>query len=114
VFVSSDSARIGAGGEVAYSAFKAGLLGLSKSLAREVARGEVTSNVVCPGVTDTPMTRRIMAGKEAMLETFLRSIPLRRLGQPEDIAGLVAYICSERAAYVTGQTFSVSGGITMV
>jgi len=114
VFISTDSARIGAGGEVAYSAFKSGLLGFSKSLAREAARGQVTSNVVCPGPTDTPMSRTLMAGKESMLEALVRAIPLRRMGEPDDVAGLVAYLCSERAGYITGQTLSVSGGITMV
>jgi 2-hydroxycyclohexanecarboxyl-CoA dehydrogenase len=114
VFISSDSARIGAGGETAYSAFKSGLLGFSKSLAREAARGQVTSNTICPGPTDTPMTRRLMADKESMLEALTRAIPLRRLGEPDDIAGMAAYLCSERASYITGQTFSVSGGITMV
>ena len=114
LFISSDSARIGAGGETAYSAFKSGLLGFSKSLAREAARGQVTSNVVSPGPTDTPMSRRLMAGNEKMLEALTRAIPLRRLGEPDDIAGLVAYLSSDRAGYITGQTFSVSGGITMV
>jgi 2-hydroxycyclohexanecarboxyl-CoA dehydrogenase len=114
VFVSTDSARIGAGGEVAYSAFKSGLLGFSKSLAREAARGQVTSNAICPGPTDTPMMRGLMADNESMLNALLRAIPLRRLGEPDDIAGMVAYLCSERAGYVTGQTLSVSGGITMV
>ena len=114
VFVSTDSARIGAGGEVAYSAFKSGLLGFSKSLAREAARGQVTSNAVCPGPTDTPMLRDLMADKESMLDALVRAIPLRRLGDANDIAGKVAYLCSERAGYITGQTLSVSGGITMV
>jgi 2-hydroxycyclohexanecarboxyl-CoA dehydrogenase len=114
LFISSDSARIGAGGETAYSAFKSGLLGFSKSLAREAARGQVTSNTICPGPTDTPMSRRLMADKKSMLEALTRAIPLRRLGEPDDIAGLVAYLSSERAGYITGQTFSVSGGITMV
>jgi len=114
VFVSSESARAGAGGETVYATYKAGLLGLSKSLAREAARGNVTSNAVCPGPIDTPMSRRLMADKESMVDAFRRAIPLRRFGEPEEVAGIVAYLCSERAAYVTGQTFSVSGGITMV
>jgi 2-hydroxycyclohexanecarboxyl-CoA dehydrogenase len=114
VFIATDSARIGAGGEVVYSAFKAGLLGLTRSLAREAARGQVTCNAVCPGPTDTPMTRELMAGKEAMLEALLHAIPLRRLGRPDDVAGLVAFLCTERAGFVTGQTMSASGGITMV
>ena len=114
VFIATDSARIGAGGEVVYSAYKAGLLGLTRSLAREAARGQVTCNAVCPGPTDTAMTRELMARNEAMLESLLRAVPLRRLGRPDDIAGLVAFLCTERAGYITGQTLSASGGITMV
>ncbi|MBB2912331.1 2-hydroxycyclohexanecarboxyl-CoA dehydrogenase [Streptosporangium becharense] len=113
VFVSSDGARAGSGGEGAYAATKAGLFGLAKSLAREAARGGVTSNVVCPGPTDTPMLRRVDAERPGLVGRIVRDVPLRRLGTPEDVAGLVAYLCTDRAAYVTGQTLSVSGGVTM-
>jgi len=113
VFVSSDGARAGAGGEAVYSACKAGLLGFDKTLAREVARGEVTSNVVCPGPTDTPMMQRVEVEKPQMIEALLRQVPLRRLGTPDDVAATVAFLCSGRAGYLTGQTVSVSGGITM-
>ncbi|MFB9891740.1 SDR family NAD(P)-dependent oxidoreductase [Planobispora takensis] len=113
VFVSSDGARAGSGGEGAYAATKAGLFGLAKTLAREAARANVTSNVVCPGPTDTPMLRRIDAEKPGLVDKIARGIPLRRLGTPQDVAGLVAYLCTDRAAYVTGQTLSVSGGVTM-
>ncbi|MFK4042430.1 SDR family NAD(P)-dependent oxidoreductase [Nonomuraea wenchangensis] len=113
VFVSSDGARAGSGGEGAYAATKAGLFGLAKTLAREAARGQVTSNVVCPGPTDTPMLRRISAAEPGLVDQIARGIPLRRLGRPEDVAGLVAFLCTERAAYITGQTLSVSGGVTM-
>lgn len=113
VFVSSDGARAGSGGEGAYAATKAGLFGLAKTLAREAARGNVTANVVCPGPTDTPMLRRVSQAEPGLVEKIARSIPLRRLGTPADVAGLVAYLCTERAAYVTGQTLSVSGGVTM-
>lgn len=113
VFVSSDGARAGSGGEGAYAATKAGLFGLAKTLAREAARGRVTSNVVCPGPTDTPMLRRVDAEKPGLVDKIAKAIPLRRLGVPEDVAGLVAYLCTDRAAYVTGQTLSVSGGVTM-
>ncbi|MER6170174.1 SDR family NAD(P)-dependent oxidoreductase [Streptosporangium sp. NPDC001681] len=113
VFVSSDGARAGSGGEGAYAATKAGLFGLAKTLAREAARGNVTSNVVCPGPTDTPMLRRVDAEKPGLVDRIARGIPLRRLGAPEDVAGMVAYLCTDRAAYVTGQTLSVSGGVTM-
>ncbi|MCG5211693.1 SDR family oxidoreductase [Streptosporangium sp. KLBMP 9127] len=113
VFVSSDGARAGSGGEGAYAATKAGLFGLAKTLAREAAPAGVTSNVVCPGPTDTPMLRRIDAERPGLVAKIARTIPLRRLGAPRDVAGLIAYLCTERAAYITGQTLSVSGGITM-
>ncbi|MET7334151.1 SDR family NAD(P)-dependent oxidoreductase [Nonomuraea sp. NPDC005650] len=113
VFVSSDGARAGSGGEGAYAATKAGLFGLAKTLAREAARAQVTSNVVCPGPTDTPMLRRVSAAEPGLVDKIARGIPLRRLGTPADVAGLVAYLCTDRAAYITGQTLSVSGGVTM-
>ncbi|TYC11713.1 SDR family NAD(P)-dependent oxidoreductase [Actinomadura syzygii] len=114
VFVSSDGARAGGGGEAAYAATKSGLFGLAKTLAREAARGGVTSNVVCPGPTDTPMLRRGGADPDSgMLDKFVKQIPLRRIGRPDDVAGLVAFLCTDRAEYITGQTISVSGGITM-
>ncbi|MFB4281974.1 SDR family NAD(P)-dependent oxidoreductase [Nonomuraea sp. MTCD27] len=113
VFVSSDGARAGSGGEGAYAATKAGLFGLAKTLAREAARAHVTSNVVCPGPTDTPMLRRVSAAEPGLVDKIARGIPLRRLGTPADVAGLVAYLCTDRAAYITGQILSVSGGVTM-
>ncbi|MGI5168237.1 SDR family NAD(P)-dependent oxidoreductase [Spirillospora sp. CA-253888] len=113
VFVSSDGARAGSGGEGAYAATKAGLFGLAKTLAREAARGGVTSNVVCPGPTDTPMVRAVSDQHPGLLDKLAKQIPLRRIGRPDDIAGLVAFLCTDRAGYITGQTVSVSGGITM-
>ncbi|GAA1544691.1 3-oxoacyl-ACP reductase FabG [Actinomadura kijaniata] len=113
VFVSSDGARAGSGGEGAYAATKAGLFGLAKTLAREAARGGVTSNVVCPGPTDTPMVRAVSDQHPGLLDKLARQIPLRRIGRPDDVAGLVAFLCTDRAGYITGQTVSVSGGITM-
>ncbi|MGW0810017.1 SDR family NAD(P)-dependent oxidoreductase [Nonomuraea sp. NPDC002799] len=113
VFVSSDGARAGSGGEGAYAATKAGLFGLAKTLAREAAKAQVTSNVVCPGPTDTPMLQRISAAEPGLVDRIARGIPLRRLGTPADVAGLVAYLCTDRAAYITGQILSVSGGVTM-
>ncbi|MEV5576277.1 SDR family oxidoreductase [Spirillospora sp. NPDC052269] len=113
VFVSSDGARAGSGGEGAYAATKSGLFGLAKTLAREAARGGVTSNIVCPGPTDTPMVRQVAERHPDLLDKLARQIPLRRIGRPSDIAGIVAFLCTDRAAYITGQTVSVSGGITM-
>jgi 2-hydroxycyclohexanecarboxyl-CoA dehydrogenase len=113
VFVSSDGARAGSGGESAYAASKAGLFGLAKTLAREAARSGVTSNVVCPGPTDTPMLRRHAAQAPGLVHKLATSVPLGRLGRPEDVAGIVAFLCTGRGSYITGQTISVSGGITM-
>jgi 2-hydroxycyclohexanecarboxyl-CoA dehydrogenase len=113
VFISSDGARAGSGGEGAYAATKSGLFGLAKTLAREAAHGGVTSNVVCPGPTDTAMVRAVSGQHPGLLEKLAKQIPLRRIGRPDDIAGLVAFLCTDRAEYITGQTLSVSGGITM-
>jgi len=113
IFISSDGARAGSGGEGAYAATKAGLFGLAKTLAREAARGGVTSNIVCPGPTDTPMVRAVSDQHPGLLDKLAKQIPLRRIGRPDDIAGIVAFLCTDRAAYITGQTVSVSGGITM-
>jgi len=113
VFISSDGARAGSGGEGAYAATKSGLFGLAKTLAREAARGGVTSNIVCPGPTDTPMVRKVAEQHPDLLDKLARQIPLRRIARPDDVAGIVAFLCTERAGYITGQTISVSGGITM-
>jgi 2-hydroxycyclohexanecarboxyl-CoA dehydrogenase len=113
IFISSDGARAGSGGEGAYAATKAGLFGLAKTLAREAARQGVTSNVVCPGPTDTPMVRAVAGEHPGLLDKLARQIPLRRIGRPDDVAGIVAFLCTDRAGYITGQTVSVSGGITM-
>jgi len=113
--IASDAGRVGSTGEAVYSACKAGVLGFTKSLAREMARHAITVNAVCPGPTDTALLASVMEGErgEKILAGMKRAIPLGRLGQPEDVAGAVAYLVSEEAAYVTGQTFSVSGGLTM-
>jgi 2-hydroxycyclohexanecarboxyl-CoA dehydrogenase len=113
IFISSDGARAGSGGEGAYAATKSGLFGLAKTLAREAAKGGVTSNIVCPGPTDTPMVRAVSDRHPGLLDKLAKQIPLRRIGRPDDIAGIVAFLCTDRAEYITGQTLSVSGGITM-
>ena len=116
VSISSDAGRVGSTGEAVYAACKAGVIGFSKALAREVARHRVTVNVVCPGPTETALLAATMAGERGakILDGMRRAIPLGRLGQPEDVAGAVAYLVSDEASYVTGQVLSVSGGLTMV
>ena len=113
VYVSSDAGRVGSKGEAVYAAAKSGLFGFSKTIAREAARSGVTSNVVCPGPTDTPLLREVAAGNENLVAALTRRIPAGRLGEPADVSGVVSFLASQRAAYVTGQTISVSGGLTM-
>ena len=114
VNISSDAGRVGSSGEGVYSACKGGQIAFTKTIAREVARSGVTVNCVCPGPTDTPPVRRTLAeGGEKYMQALVRAIPMRRLGQPEDIAAAVAYLVSEEAGFVTGQTLSVSGGMSM-
>jgi 2-hydroxycyclohexanecarboxyl-CoA dehydrogenase len=114
VFISSDAARVGSTGEAVYAACKSGLIGFAKTLAREAARSQTTSNVVCPGPSDTPLLAEIAGDNPKLIESLKRGIPLGRLGAPSDVAAVVAFLCSDRAAYLTGQTISVSGGLTMV
>ncbi len=115
VSISSDAGRVGSTGETVYAACKAGVLGFTRSLAREVARHGITVNAICPGPTDTALLASVMEGErgQKILAGMRRAIPLGRLGTPEDVAGAVAYLVSDEAAYVTGQTLSVSGGLTM-
>jgi 2-hydroxycyclohexanecarboxyl-CoA dehydrogenase len=115
VSIASDAGRVGSSGEAVYSACKAGVIGFSKALAREVARAGITVNCVCPGPTETALLESVMSGEggEKVLAGMRRAIPLGRLGRPEDIAPAVVYLLSDGAAYVTGQVLSVSGGLTM-
>jgi 2-hydroxycyclohexanecarboxyl-CoA dehydrogenase len=115
VSIASDAGRVGSTGEAVYSACKAGIIGFSKALAREVARKSITVNVVCPGPTDTALLAEVGASERGakIVAGMQRAIPLGRLGQPEDVAGAVAYLTSDEAAFVTGQVLSVSGGLSM-
>jgi 2-hydroxycyclohexanecarboxyl-CoA dehydrogenase len=113
VNISSDAGRVGSSGEVVYSGAKAGIIGFSKAVAREVARHGIRVNVVCPGPTDTPMMEATRQANPRLGEALVRAIPFRRLARPEEIAAAVAFFASDDAVYVTGQTLSVSGGLTM-
>ncbi len=123
VSISSDAGRIGEWREAVYSGTKAGVIAMSKAIAREVGRQGITLNVVCPGfVPGQPATsggESVWAGAQGaqfgpeVLEKVARSYPLRRLGRAEDIAPAVLFLASDQASYITGQTLSVSGGYTM-
>ncbi len=113
VNISSDAGRVGSSGEVVYSGAKAGIIGFSKAVAREVARHKIRVNVVCPGPTDTPMMEATRQANPRLGDALVRAIPFRRLARPDEIAAAVAFLASEDALYVTGQTLSVSGGLTM-
>lgn len=116
VNIASDAARVGSSGEAVYAACKGGLVSFSKTIAREHARHGITVNVVCPGPTDTALFADYKEGAgnpEKLVEAFTRSIPLGRIGQPEDLPGAILFFASDDAAYVTGQVLSVSGGLTM-
>lgn len=113
VCVASDAGRVGSAGEVVYSAAKGGTIAFAKAVAREVARHGVRVNCVAPGPTDTPLLDEF-GDRKGILDAIVRATPLRRLAQPEEIAAMVAFLASDDAGFVTGQTVSVSGGLTMV
>jgi len=116
VNVASDAARVGSTGEAVYAACKSAMLGFSKTLAREHARHGITLNVVCPGPTSTNLFADFLKGSgnpDKLMEAFRRSIPLGRIGAPDDLPGAIAFFASDDAAYVTGQVISVSGGLSM-
>jgi 2-hydroxycyclohexanecarboxyl-CoA dehydrogenase len=116
VNIASDAARVGSSGEAVYAACKGGLVAFSKTVAREHARHGITVNVVCPGPTDTALLASVTdeaANPDKLREAFRRSIPLGRLGSPDDLPGAVLFFAGDDAAFVTGQVLSVSGGLTM-
>jgi len=112
--ISSDSARVGSSGEAVYSAAKGGIVAFTKTLAREMARHEINVNCIAPGPADTPLFKEIGETNEKLVASLEKAIPFRRLAQPSDIANAVAFLASDEAEYITGQTLSVSGGLTMV
>ena len=116
VSVASDAGRVGSSGEAVYSACKGGIIALTKTLARELAAKGVRLNTVCPGLTETNMLTEFMKGAgnpEKLAEAYRRAIPIGRLGKPEDIPGAILFLASDDADFITGQTLSVSGGLTM-
>jgi 2-hydroxycyclohexanecarboxyl-CoA dehydrogenase len=116
VNVASDAGRVGSSGEAVYSGSKGAVIAFSKALAREVARHGITVNVVCPGLIETGLLQSLRDSSvqnAKILEAVARAIPLGRVGVPADVTGAVVYFASPAAGYVTGQTLSVSGGLTM-
>ncbi|MSP97844.1 MAG: 3-oxoacyl-ACP reductase FabG [Betaproteobacteria bacterium] len=110
VNVSSDAGRVGSLGETMYSAAKGGLIAFTKSLAREAARNGINVNCVCPGPTDTPLFQAV---PEKFREAFVKAIPFRRIGKPQEVADAILFFASPCSDYVTGQVLSVSGGLTL-
>jgi 2-hydroxycyclohexanecarboxyl-CoA dehydrogenase len=113
VNIASDAGRVGSSGEVLYSGTKGGVIAFSKALAREVAAKGVTVNAVCPGPTDTALLDQVAEANQKLYDGLARAVPMRRIGQPADIAPAVEFLASDGAGYITGQTLSVSGGLTM-
>lgn len=116
VNIASDAGRVGSSMEAVYSACKGGIIAFTKTMAREMARSNVTLNCVCPGPTETPLLQSFLGHGDQgqrIYDGLKRSIPLKRLGQPDDLPGVVAFLSSDDAAYITGQVISVSGGLTM-
>jgi len=117
VNIGSDAGRVGSSLEAVYSGAKGGIIAFTKTLAREVATNGITVNTVCPGPTDTPALRKFAdgAGQDAakVISGMVRAVPMKRLGTPEDVGPAVAFFASDAAGFITGQTLSVSGGLTM-
>ena len=110
VTVASDAGRVGSLGESVYSGTKGGVIAFTKGLAREMARFDINVNCVCPGPTDTPL---MAAVPDKLKVAFANATPMRRLAKPAEVADAILFFASERAAFVTGQVLSVSGGLTM-
>lgn len=116
VNIGSDAGRVGSPLEAVYSGAKGGIIAFTKTIAREVARSGITANTVCPGPTATPLLDEITSASsdgDKIIGAMARAVPMKRLGQPDEVASAVVYFCSEEAGFVSGQTLSVSGGLTM-
>ncbi|MDH3678932.1 MAG: SDR family oxidoreductase [Acidimicrobiia bacterium] len=116
VNIGSDAGRVGSSLEAVYSGAKGAVIAFTKTIAREVARTGITANTVCPGPTATPLLDEIVeasADGDKVIGAMARAVPMKRIGQPEEVASAVAYLASESAGFITGQTLSVSGGLTM-
>jgi 2-hydroxycyclohexanecarboxyl-CoA dehydrogenase len=116
VYISSDAARVGSTGEAVYAGAKAALIGFGKTLAREEARNGIRVNVICPGLTATPQFQANLADehKGKIMRSVQKWIPLKRFGEPDEIARAVLFMVSDESSFITGQVLSVSGGLTMV
>jgi 2-hydroxycyclohexanecarboxyl-CoA dehydrogenase len=114
VNIASDSGRVGSSGEAVYSAAKGGVIAFTKTMAREMARHKLNINCISPGPSDTPLFQEIGTYNEGIAAALEKAIPFRRLAQPSDIANAVAFLASDEAEYITGQTLSVNGGLAMV
>ena len=111
VLTSSDAGKVGTMGETVYAGAKAGVIGFVKSLAREIARDKIRINAISPGPTDTPLLRS--QADQHVIEKMVKAVPLKRMGTSEEQANAIVFLGSDAASYITGQTLSVSGGLTM-
>ena len=114
VNVASSAGKMGVPGLAAYSASKHGVIGLTKSAALEVARDGIRVNAVCPGTIRTPMLRGFVGGEEETLEKMGRRAPIGRIGEPEEIAEAIVWLCSDAASFVTGHALEADGGVAAV
>jgi 2-hydroxycyclohexanecarboxyl-CoA dehydrogenase len=115
ISIASDAGRVGSSGEAVYSAAKGGIIAFTKTIAREVARHRINVNCICPGPSDTPLFQNeFVASSPKLAESLKRVIPWGRLGVPDDVAPAVVFLASDEAGFITGQTLSISGGLTMV
>ena len=113
VNIASDAGRVGSSGEVVYSATKGGVIAFTKALARETAANGVSVNCVCPGPTETALLGQVAEASPKLYAALSRAVPMRRTAVPADIAPAVVFLAGDGAGYITGQTLSVSGGLTM-